>query len=257
MQQNAIKWAAALLLLFAPMWGGCGLREARIKREKEASAHYKFGIAYLGDKPPQVQQAYIEFQKAVKLDPRYRDAHYALGHVFFQQERYEESIAAFKKALSIDPSYSEAQNYLGRVYSLLGEHDKALAAYQAALKNPQYSTPEKPYWNIGLLYIREKDYPKAVDALKNALRVNPNLVAVHTLLGEVYAKMGDTRKAVSAYRKVIEIRPNDINAHYNLACIYQKAGEAALADAAFDKVIALLPDVAHEEDFRKCLNPIL
>lgn len=249
-------WKVAVILLFAPIWVGCGLREARIKREADAMAHYKFGIAYLGDTPPQLQQAFIEFQKAVDLDPRNRDAHYALGHVFFQQERYSKAISSFRKVLLIDPKDSEAHNYLGRIYSFQGEFDKALSSYKAALKNPRYTTPEKPYWNMGLMYVRQKKYTEAVSELKNALRVNPNIVAVHNLLGEVYSKMGEKDKAIASYKEAIRITPKDINAHYNLACIYQQEGADQLADAAFNQVIALSPELAQEQDFRKCLNPI-
>ena len=255
MRRPVMAWKVVVILLFAPIWAGCGLREARVKREKDATAHYKFGLAYLGDTPPQLQQAFIEFQKAAKLDPRNRDAYYALGHVFFQQERYSKAISSFKKALLIDPEHSESHNYLGRIYSFQGEFDKALASYKAALKNPKYRTPEKPYWNMGLLYDRQEKYHEAVIELKNALRVNPNIVAVHNLLGEVYSKMGEMDQAIASYKEAIRITPKDINAHYNLACIYQQQGADQLANTAFNQVISLSPVLAQEEDFKKCLNP--
>ncbi len=249
-------WKAMLLFLILPFMLSCSLSESRIKREKISDSHYKLGIAHLLGKKPVLQKAYIEFQKAIRLDGGNQKAHYALGHIYFQQESYEEAVVAFKKAISIDFEYSEAHNYLGRVYSLQEDFDKAIASYQNALKNLIYETPEKPYWNLGLIFVRQKKYEDAERELKNALRVNPNIVPVHNLLGQVYAKMGNTKKSITSYKRVLQISPKDLNAHYNLACIYQQEGETNLADKAFEEVVTLSPQLAKEKDLRACLNPM-
>ena len=251
-----MAWRTPIFLLLVPLLVNCGMSESRIKREKNADSHYKLGVAHLVGEKPTLQNAYIEFQKAIQSNPRHRDAYYALGHVYFQQESYNDAIEAFQKAISIDREYSEGYNYLGRVYSLQGEFGKAIESYQKALQNFQYETPEKPYWNLGLVYLRQKKYEDAIRELKNALRVNPNMVPVHNLLGSVYAKMGDTKKAVSSYERALQIEPNDINAHYSLACIYQEEGSAALAEKAFSEVTKLSPKLAEEKDFKACLNLI-
>lgn len=245
-----------MLFFVVPLLVHCGTGESRIKRKKNAVAHYKLGVAHLIGDVPSLQKAYIEFQKTIQLDPKHRDAHYALGHIYFQQESYEEATQSFQKALSIDPDYSEAHNYLGRVYSLQGAYDQAVASYRKALSNLQYETPEKPYWNLGLIYVKQQKYQDAVKELKNALRVNPNLVSVHHLLGNVYSKMGDSEKSIAAYQRVLQISPKDLNAHYNLACLYQKEGSVALAESTFQRVIELSPQLENEADLRKCLNPV-
>ncbi len=251
-----MMWKISILLVVLPLMLSCGLSESRIKREKMADSHYKLGIAHLVGKKSALQKAYIEFQKAVKLDRRNQKAYYALGHIFFQQESYEDAIVAFQKAISIDAEYSEAHNYLGRVYSLQEDFDKAITSYQNALKNVIYETPEKPYWNLGLIFVRQKKYEDAERELKNALRVNPNIVPVHNLLGQVYAKMGNTKKSIISYKRVLQISPKDLNALYNLACIYQQEGEKHLADKAFEDVVTLSPKLAEEKDLRACLNPV-
>ncbi|MFQ5543367.1 MAG: tetratricopeptide repeat protein [Nitrospiria bacterium] len=251
-----MTWKHFIFIFFVPFFVSCAMKEAQLKREKSAAAHHKLGIAYLKDKPPALQRAYIEFQKSVELDPQSRDSHYALGHVYFKQKSYPEAISSFKKVLAIDPDFSEGHNYLGRVYAFLGEFDKAITSYRAALNNARYATPEAPYWNMGLVYIRQKKYKDAVRELNNALNVNPTIVVVHNLLGEVYSKLNEPQKAISAYREAIRITPDDINAHYNLACVYRKNGSEALAEEEFNKVLALSPQLQEEKDFKKCLDPV-
>ncbi len=248
--------AGLLLLMLLPFLSYCGLKEAGIKRQDESIAFYKFGVAYLGDNPPALQNAYIEFQKAVEADPKNRDARYALGHVHFELQNYQEAIEAFKQIIEKAPDDSEAHNYLGRVYAFLGEDDLAIAAYENALKNKQYATPEAPYWNMGLVYLRQKNYKYSVQALKNALRMNSAIAPIHNQLGEVYAKMGDVENAVASYERALEVNPDDLNAHYNLACIYQREGVQTLADAEFDRVVALSPALKAEKDLKQCASPV-
>lgn len=243
-------------ILIFPFLVSCGLSESRIKREKNAVGHYKLGIAHLMGETPALQKAYIQFQKAVRLDPRHRNARYFLGHIYFQQEKYDEAINSFQKVISIDSDYSEAHNYLGRIYSLQEKFDLAIASYQTALKNLEYETPETSYWNLGLVYVRQEKYEDATRELKNALLVNPNFIRVHNLLGSVYTKMGAKDKSIASYKRVLQIAPKDLNAHYNLACIYQKEGSTILAKKGFERVIELSPELADEPDLKKCMNRI-
>ena len=147
-------------LLFLP---GCAT-QAKVQRLKESSAHYKLGVSYLNDQ--MTQQAFVEFQKAVELNPNERDSHYALGHIFVVQLKYDDADQEFKKALKIESTYSEAYNYLGKVYEQMsrqyeqkgeldkarGELDKAIRQYRKALDNPTYATPDRAHYNLGVAY---------------------------------------------------------------------------------------------------------
>ncbi len=248
-----IKWKIPLLLACLLVLSACGLREARIKREKNSSAHYQYGIAYLSDKPPEVLRAHIEFQKAIELDNNHLKAHYALGHVRFILKKYQEAMASFERALSIDPAYSEAHNYMGKIYALRGEFDEAIASYEAALRNQKYETPEAPYWNLALVFMRQKRYKYAIQALNNALIVKPAIPSVHNLLGKVYSIMGENQKAINAYQTAVQLTPNNINAHYGLACAYQREGDLTHSETEFNLVLTLSPDLKEREDFRACL----
>jgi len=245
-------WKMPLLLACLLVLSACGFKEARIKREENATAHYQYGIAYLADKPPEILRAHIEFQKATEIDHNNREAHYALGHVRFVLKKYKEAIASFEQALEIDPDYSEAHNYLGRVYALQGEDDLAIASYEAALKNAKYETPEAPYWNLALVFIHQKKYKYAVQALNNALLMKPGITSVHNLLGKVYSNMGENQKAIDAYQKAVQLTPDNINAHYGLACAYQQKGDLTQSETEFNIVLTLSPDLKEKKDFRAC-----
>jgi type IV pilus assembly protein PilF len=250
-----MRWNILLLLACLLVLSACGFKEARIKRERGAASHYQFGIGFLADKPPDVLRAHIEFQKATELDSRNREAHYALGHVRFLLRKYRDGITSFKRALSIDPGYSEAHNYLGRVYAAQGEFDLAIASYEAALKNPKYLTPEAPYWNLALVFMRQKRYRYAVQALNNALLMKPGTVSLHNLLGKAHSRMGQTEKAIEAFKEAIRITPDNTDAHYGLACAYRKGGNSLQSENEFNAVLSLAPELKDKEGFMACSIP--
>ncbi len=250
------NYRVCFILLFLPFWVACGMTEGRIKKEKEATAHYKFGIAYLQDKPSDLQKAYLEFQKAVRLDPRNRDVHYALGHVHYKRENYVEAIASFQKTLSIDSGFSEAHNYLGKAYEAQGKIEAAIGAYQKALENPEYITPQLPHLNLGLLYLEEGSYDDALREFKDVLRFDATNVVAHNELGKVYYQKGRLKEAIASYQEALQRAPTYLDAHYNLAFSYLKEGSKDLAAKAFKKVIELSPQSQVAKESEKFLDAL-
>jgi len=244
------------VLVFLPFWVACGMTEARLKKVKESTAHYKFGIAYSRDNPPNLQKAFIEFQKAVKLDPRNRDAHYALGDVHFKRENYVEAIEFFKKTLSIDPKFSEAHNYMGTVYEVQGKLKAAIGEYHKALENEEYATPQFPHWNLGSLYLKQERYDDALREFKDVLRFDPQSIVAHNGLGKVYHQKGKLKEAIASYQEALKRAPTYLDAHYNLAFSYLKKGSKALAAKSFKKVISLSPQSQSAKDAEKFLDAL-
>ena len=55
---------------------------------------------------------------------------------------------------------------------------------------------------------------------KNLIKMNPEVVFLHNLLGMVLSAQGRTEEAVKSYKKGIEIDPNFAIIYNNLALIY-------------------------------------
>jgi Tfp pilus assembly protein PilF len=252
-----MRWKRAMVWMLIPLCTACGMSEAQLKREREASAHYKLGISYLNDHS--LQRAFIEFQKAIEIDPRYRDAHYALGHVHFMQENYTAAIASLQKSLSIDSGFSDAHNYLGKVYEAQGKFDRAILEYQEALKNPKYDTPEKPHLNLGLVYLKQEKYDQAVHSFQNVLRINPRpefIALAQNGLGRAYFQMGQIKEAIASYQEAIRVVPDYVDAHLNLASAYLREGSKGLAAGAFKKVVELSPQSSQAKEAQKFLDAL-
>ena len=75
--------------------------------------YYNLGMTYR--KSQQYPQAIAEFQKAIGLNPDFKEAYHALGLTYLQIGKLDEARKAADAALVIDPTYSFAQQLLDAI----------------------------------------------------------------------------------------------------------------------------------------------
>src|SRR6185436_5877800 len=102
----------------------------------EAKRLYKEGVKYgLAGLFPQAVQV---LERSVKLDPQNPDAHFALGHAYFDLKQYRNAIESLKMAVALDPKDAEARDRLGLARAMLWEEDNAkLTAQRKTAPKPQ------------------------------------------------------------------------------------------------------------------------
>ena len=189
----------AFLMLVAIFHGGCATSE---ETKQKSTGYYQEGMASL---ERDRQKAYVSFQKAVQLDPKNKEARYGLGHLLVYQGKLPQAEAEFREAIKIDENYSEAHTYLGQVLAYQDRWPEAITEFRQALTNPLYSTPDLARFHLGKALAHEGDYQGAMEALEDALAVNPPNVPPAMLqleLGKVYYKLGFERRAKDALTKV-------------------------------------------------------
>lgn len=200
-----------------------------------AEAHFKLGVSYISK--GELTGASIEFRKALKLNPKQKEAIHALGFINTRFGKYDEAISYYKQAISIDPNYSEAMNSLGVAYMETEKPDDAIKYFNMALNNPLYATPEMPYANIGLVYYKKGDYQGAEDAVKKAIARNPNSPVAIYIQGLLYVKQNEDEAAIKRFIKALTIEPDYLEARWELANAYVRSGEQDKAVEHF-KIIA-------------------
>ncbi len=101
----------------------------------EAKRLYKEGVKYglTGLYP----QAVTILQRAVKLDPQFADAHFALGHAYFDLKQWRNAVESLKAAVELNPKDQEARDRLGLARAMLWEEDSAKLAAQRRQNSPQ------------------------------------------------------------------------------------------------------------------------
>ncbi|MBM4128675.1 MAG: tetratricopeptide repeat protein [Nitrospira sp.] len=173
---------------------------------QKAKAHYQLGVSYLNEN--KTQMAYVEFRKALELNPNDKDTLNALGLIYMSYEDYQKARESFTKAIAIDPNFPEAHLNLGVVYSGEGKWILAVDEFKAALKNPLYRTPDRAYYNLGKAYYRMGRFDDAIDAYKEAIKRSPDPYhAFYYGLALCYNAKGRYGEAASAMTRAIELDP--------------------------------------------------
>ena len=255
MENRAFVWIAVTLLALLV---GCGNAEepapptsapptslpptptAAVTPTPSAEEHWELGVAYheQGD----VEEALVELQRAIALDPDEARAHRSLGTVYMDQGRVEESVAAYERAIGIDPAYGEAYGDLAGAYFGLGKISEAMSAGEKAVDlAPDYSAAHN---NLGIVYQEQGELHKAIAEYEKAIELDPSDASPHANLGIIYKDQGELDLAIAALEKAIELDPGDPKPHNSLGNVYKHQGEFDLAVAAYERALEIDPDHA-------------
>jgi tetratricopeptide (TPR) repeat protein len=130
-----------ILLLFTSLAAHPVLAQSTLYRDFGSSPHepyteskrlYREGVKYaLAGLYAQAAQI---FQQAVKLDPQFADAHFALGHAYADMGRWQNAADSFQRALELNPKDLEAQDRL--------EQARDMLARQSGKKPEKKETPK-------------------------------------------------------------------------------------------------------------------
>lgn len=206
------------LLLFY----GCATTD-KTEALNKAEAHYKLGVSYMSNE--QLKDAFIEFQKAVSINPEHKESLNSLGYISTRFKKYDDAISYYKKALSIDPRYSDAMNNLGITYLELGEWDEAIRYFKMATENLFYATPERAYSNMAFAYYKKGDYRSTEEAVKEALTRSPDFPFALYIKGILNVVLVDDESAIKDFKKVLSMIPDYMEAHWEIANAYLRIGK--------------------------------
>jgi protein O-mannosyl-transferase len=99
--------------------------------------------------------------------------------------------------------------------------------------------------NLGDVYVREDNLPKAVEEFQKAIEINPDYADAYHNLANTYQAMGQNDLALKNYQKAASINPNLWQSYQNMASIYFNQGQFDLADENIKKALEINPNDAN------------
>jgi tetratricopeptide (TPR) repeat protein len=100
---------------------------------------------------------------------------------------------------------------------------------------------EAAHFELGKVWLRADDTPRAADAFAVAARLMPAFATAWSNLGAALGELERRTDAVAALRRALEHDPHGHPALNNLGVALRELGELADAEAAFRQVVALAP----------------
>jgi Flp pilus assembly protein TadD len=204
------------------------------------------------------QKAIALLEKAAELQPDQAEIHLGLGNALFHAGRMAEAAVEFEHALRTDPRNFRAANNLGTVLLRSQHPAQAVTAYRKALE----LSPEYPEALDGLsaALLQIKNVSEADAVLRLFLRVRPDDPRALFKLGWIRAasredSLRNGGEAESLARKLLELKKNqDPLAHDLLAAALAEQGRFGEARQRMEE---LLRAVEASPQFPETLRDIL
>ncbi len=188
------------------------------------NACYNLGCA-LNDKGD-LDEAIIQFQRVLQMDPGYAEACDNLGNALFQKGAVDDAIPQYQTALQIDPSLAEANNDLGNALLQKGAVADAITQFQTALRiKPRYAQAR---YDLGNALFQKGDLDGAVRQYRQALQITPDNAYAQYNLGFTLFQIGRVEEAISHYQRALQIKPDFADAEASLAWALATTSQAVL-----------------------------
>jgi protein O-GlcNAc transferase len=198
-------------------------------RQKVINAWYKDAIElYLSGLPEKAEQKY---KKILSFDVCQVEAWYNLGKIYYQNQRYQESLEYLLKALELDSSKAIWHYELGLVLEKLGAIPQAIRAYQEALViDPQWISA---YNSLGNIWFESGELEQAESMYRQVLSACPDHCAGYINLGNILMAQSQVEEAIEAYEKALSLKPRDPDILHNLGVAFEAKHDQSEAYSYF------------------------
>ena len=131
------------------------------------------------------------------------------GNLYIDLYELERAVEDCKKAIELDAEAYYAYNNLGCALLKLRRVDEAILPLEQAIAM-EPSRDHLPYLNLAECYILSKEYDKAIQAYKDALKIRPNVLRWKKKIAEIYIMKKEYNKAIRIYQEQITAVGKDI-----------------------------------------------
>jgi tetratricopeptide (TPR) repeat protein len=208
-------------------------RDLVSRSPKDSRASYYLGIALARqDRTDEAVEA-LENARRHATGPN-PSLFYELGTAYSRLERWKEAEDLLQQATKLAPAEATMRLQLGWVYYSKLEGEKARAEFERVIAT---SPSAKAFLYLGLTEIGLGRNEPAVQALRESIRLDPELLDAHVALGKVLSRAGRDEEATAVLTRALEIDGRSAEAHFQLGLIAIRRGELDSASRSFEAAI--------------------
>ena len=239
---------------------------------RPADPRVTYAEALLASDRGDLNAALAGFRETLRLDPTLYGAWQDLGLAYIKVKRWSDAVETFselarkqsdsvevayfyalslfnngrvtdaereaRRALRLDAGASAAHTLLGIILaSKRGADAEAVEALSQAIALDPSSFDA--FFYLGRVEYAMKDYAASVQHLRTALRINPAHAEAYFFLGTTLEAAGDSDAALVEYQKLIEIDPQSAMGQVGLGALLVKQGKTIEAIAALQRATSL------------------
>lgn len=250
----------------------------RLDSNKVVVKHFYADV--LNNRPDRTSEdiyiAQRHYRDLLKADGKNTELLVSLASTFSMQQDFEKAFEHINKALKINPRYRQAYQLKGSIYRALGQTELMKSSYETAVQqDPDFY---EGYLMLGAIYQEEKS-PLCIEYFTTAAKIKPNEQEAKYSLAyakqhfgkeedaaQMYRNMsrdtsnyyssqayfqlghikqfryGDIDSAKYFYSKAVKVQPRFYEAYHNLGICYDREGDKTNALRSFGKALKYNPD---------------
>lgn len=183
-----------------------------------------------------------KLKEAAEILPNEPVVQFALAEVYFTIADYQNAIQYYEALMT--EGHEEIAGTLisvrlGNAYLMVGEYEEALGYLNEALT---YKDDPEVYYQLGLIYIQQEEYIKAIEPLNKAKTLDPSLSGVYLLLTEVYEQQNQLEKALEEIEEGLNYNEINIDFYFKAAELAAKLDDFEKAEIYYEQALEIEPD---------------
>ncbi len=203
---------------------------AKLEAKNQAIAAFNDGVAAFNAKD--MGLAAEKFRQATALDNTIAPAYAALGEAYMDLGKWAEALVEIDRFLELTPGDKRGLQDRYDILKELGDKEKAKSALETLIAaDPSRETAVRIF-NLGAEASRAGETDAAIAYLERALGIDGTLDPAASALGSLYLKKKDYPKAIAFAEKVLIAKPGDLEAMTLRYETYRAMGDKAKAAEA-------------------------
>ena len=204
-----------------------------------------FQLAYFYEKDKNFSKAVEFFKSVLVIDRQNIPALLHLGFIYKAAKEYKKSLKCFRYIIEREPNNSKANFGLARLYQKMTNtnDNDTINFYLKSLKLEPDNF--KANTELGIIYLKNKQYDKALKYLNHSRELNPNNVLCLNAIGNVYQELKDYNKAEEILTEAYKMDRNNLGVISSLGDILFTIGKYESAVLKYEKANKLgeIPEV--------------
>lgn len=169
------------------------------------------------------------FEKLEEIGPDSCRMHELQAELFAQQGQTDAAVGEYQKALVARPQLPGLHFALGTLYWENNRHAEARAEFEQELQISPYDAPT--HYLLGEVLLQQNELAGAAIHLSRALELQPGLINAQLDMAKLYRSQGETTDAIETLQGVVRADGDRPEPHFMLYELYENAKDLDRAKA--------------------------
>jgi len=189
-----------------------------------------------------VEEAFKFINKALRINPKYRDAYVLKGSIYRLLENYTMMLSSYETAISLDPKYLEGYFYIGSYYEW--KNDPKCIEYYTSAYNINPKDPDVIY-PLAYAYEKFSKEPEAMKYYRQMAKADSSYFLAYFHIGSLKQfTYNETDSAFYYYDLALRYQPNHVESLHNKGLLYKQIKDPTNALFTYAKALKINPEFA-------------